>query len=160
MLRCRICAGDHALDFRVAAVGVLEKDVPGQNRSVGLDADIHAENLIVLQARETGVEHTLAERKNVDVLSTFKEYVAVAFVSVKVLLDALMFPTWPTTSSAPTGGAPSPAGVNGVTVVPALKSAPSDAVSKLSRLTSIRSPVVLEEAIENAVRGTVVDRLP
>jgi hypothetical protein len=49
--------------------------------------------------------------------------------------------------------------VNGVTVVPALKSAPSDAVSKLSRLTSIRSPVVLEEAIVKAVKGTVVDRL-
>jgi hypothetical protein len=45
-----------------------------------------------------------------------------------------------------------------VTVVPAVKSAPIVAVSKLSRLTSIRSPVVLEEAIVNALRGTVVDR--
>src|SRR5579872_4594891 len=97
--------------------------------------------------------------KNVEVLSTFNEYVAVAFVNVKVLLVALMFPTCPTTSSAPTGGAPIPPGVNGVTVVPALKSSPSDAESKFSMLMSIRSPAVLEEAIENDVSGTVVDRL-
>src|SRR5579862_669898 len=68
-----------------------------------------------------------------------------------------MFPTWPTTSSAPTAGAPNPAGMKGVTVVPALKSSPNEAVSRLSKLTSIRSPVVLDEAIENAVKGTVVD---
>src|SRR5712664_2405342 len=95
---------------------------------------------------------------NVDVLSTFKEYVAVAFVSVKVLLDAVMFPTWPTTSSAPTGGAPITPGVNGITVVPALKSSPIVAVSRSSRLTSIRSPVVPEDAIVNPVRGIVVDK--
>ena len=43
-------------------------------------------------------------------------------------------------------------------MVPALKSAPMVAESKLSRLTSIRSPVAPEDAIVNVVKGTVVDR--
>jgi hypothetical protein len=48
--------------------------------------------------------------------------------------------------------------VKEVTVVPALKSSPNDALSKFSRFTSIRSAVVLEAAIVKEVRGTVVDR--
>jgi len=108
-----------------------------------------------------GVGHVteVGNWKNVVVLSTFKGNDPAAFVNIKVELDALMLLTCPTTSSAPTGGAPVPAGVNGVTVVPALKSALIVAVSKLSKLTSIKRPVVPEDAIVNAVRGTVVDRL-
>ena len=90
-------------------------------------------------------------------MSTFNGNDSATFCSVNVLPEALIVPTWPTTSSAPTRGAPKPAGVNDETVVPALKSSPIVAVSKLSRLTSIRSPEVLLEARLN-VKGMVVDR--
>ena len=69
-----------------------------------------------------------------------------------------MFPTCPTTSSAPTSGIPTPPGVNEEMLVPALKSAPMVAVSKVFKSMSIRSPVTLEEAMVNDVIGTVVDR--
>ncbi len=52
LLQPHIRAGNHAFDFRVAAIRVFEEHIPGQQRAIGPNAHVHADNLIGLQARE------------------------------------------------------------------------------------------------------------